>query len=161
MLHHGFPVPGRRTEHGDSGRDEVVTGAEDWVAGPLGERVREAVAEVERGRMPSLAVPPPPADRTGSQLLIDGDNVDLCIADKSVDDILPGRPEAGLYDDAQLDPDGSGHQSDQSMLKVGGEILASRLAKDHGYARRRVNDKAPAAVRLSRRLGQVGRPASS
>jgi hypothetical protein len=27
-------------------------------------------------------------------------------ADKSVDDILPGPPEAGLDDDAQLDPDG-------------------------------------------------------
>jgi hypothetical protein len=46
------------------------------------------------------------------------------------------------------------------MLKAGGEILASRLPEDHRYARRRVNDEAPPALRL-RRLGQLGRPASS
>ena len=34
------------------------------------------------------------------------------------------------------------------MFKAGDEILASRLAEDHGYARRRVNDEAPAALRL-------------
>jgi hypothetical protein len=34
------------------------------------------------------------------------------------------------------------------MLKVSGEILASRLAEDHGDARRRVDDKAPAALGL-------------
>ena len=97
-------VPAGRTQHGDAGRGEVVAGAEHGVPGPLGERVREAVAEVERGWMPSLAVSPPPAHRTGRQLLIDGDDVDLRIAEKPVDDILPGRPEAGLDDDAQLNP---------------------------------------------------------
>jgi hypothetical protein len=107
-----------------------------------------------------LAVPPPPAHRTGRQLLIDGDDVDLRITEKAVYDILPGRPQAGLDDDAQLNPDGSGHQPDQGMLEVGGEILASRLAEDHGYARRCVNDKAPTTLRL-RRQGQLGRPASS
>jgi hypothetical protein len=60
-----LPVPGRRTQYGDSGRGEVVACAEHGVAGPLGERVREAVAEVECGRMASLAVPAPPADRAG------------------------------------------------------------------------------------------------
>jgi deazaflavin-dependent oxidoreductase (nitroreductase family) len=106
-----------------------------------------------------------PAHRAGRQLLIDGDDVDLRVTEKPVYDILPGRPEAGLDDDAQLNPDGSGHQPDQGMLKVGGEILASRLAEDHGYARRRVNDEAPAALRL--RLSQcwcssstVGPPAA-
>ena len=98
--------------------------------------------------MPSLAVSPPPAHRTGRQLLIDGDDVDLRITEKPVYDILPGRPEAGLDDDAKLNPDGSGHQPDQGMLKAGDEILASRLAEDHGYARRRINDEAPAALRL-------------
>jgi hypothetical protein len=44
--------------------------------------------------MPSLAVSPPPAQRTGRQLLIDGDYVDLRITEKPVYDILPGRPEA-------------------------------------------------------------------
>ena len=91
----------------------------------------------------------------------DGDDVDLRITEKPVYDILPGRPEAGLDDDAQLNPDGSGHQPDQGMLEVGGEILACRLAEDHGYARRRVNDEASAALRLRRRLRQLGRPASS
>jgi hypothetical protein len=96
--------------------------------------------------MPSLAVSPPPAHRTGRQFLIDGDDVDLRITEKPVYDILPGRPEAGLDDDAQLNPDGSGHQPDQGMLKAGGEIPTSWLAEDHGYARRRVNDEAPAAL---------------
>ena len=130
----GSPVAGGRTQHGDAGRCEVVPGAEHGVPGPLSERVREAIAEVERGRMPSLAVSPPPAHRAGRQLLIDGDDVDLRITEKPVYDILPGRPEAGLDDDAQLNPDGSGHQPDEGMLKAGGEILASRLAEDHGYA---------------------------
>ena len=98
----------------------------------------EPVKIIDRGRGPELA------------------NIRITIYD-----ILPGRPEAGLDDDAQLNPDGSGHQPDQGMLKAGGEILASRLAEDHGYARRRVNDKAPAALRLRRRLRQLGRPASS
>lgn len=98
--------------------------------------------------MPSLAVSPPPADRAGRQFLIDGHDVDLRITEKPVYDILPGRPESGLDDDAQLKPDGSGHQPDQGILKMGGEILASWLAEDHGYARRRVNDKASAALRL-------------
>jgi hypothetical protein len=40
-------------------------------------------------------------------------------------------------------------------------IFASRLAEDHGYARRRVNDEAPAALWLRRRLGHPGRPVSS
>jgi hypothetical protein len=46
------------------------------------------------------------------------------------------------------------------MLKVGSEIPASWLAEDHGYTRRRVNDKAPAVLRLWR-LSQLGTPASS
>jgi len=156
-----FPVPGGRAQHGDAGRGEVVACAEHGVPGALGERVREAVAEVERGWMPSLAVSAPPAHRAGRQFLIVGDDVDLRITEKPLYDILPGRPESGLDDDAQLNPDGSGHQPDQGMLKVGGEILASRLAEDNGHARRRVNDKAPAALRLRRRLRQLGRPASS
>jgi hypothetical protein len=118
------------------------------VPGLLGERVGEAVAEVERGRVPSLAVSPPPAHRAGRQFLIDGDDVDLRITEEPVDDILPARPEAGLDDGAELNPDGSGHQADQGMFKVGGEILASRLAEDHGDTRRGVDDKAPAALGL-------------
>jgi hypothetical protein len=109
--------------------------------------------------MPALAVPPPPAHRPGRQLLIDGDDVDLRITEKPVYDILPCWPEPGLDDDAQLNPDGSGHQPDQGMLKAGGKIIAPWLAEDHGYAPRRVNDEAPAALR--RRLGQRGRPAPS
>ena len=80
--------------------------------GPLGKRVREAVAEVERGPMPSLAVSPPPAHRAGRQILIDSNDVDLRIAEKPVYDILPSGPKAGLDDDAQLNPDGSRHQPD-------------------------------------------------
>jgi hypothetical protein len=103
----------------------------------------------------ALGTQPEPGDEG------EGDDVDLRITEKPVYDILPGRPEARLDDDAQLNPDGSGHQPDQGMLKVGGEILACWLAEDHGYARRRVNDKASAALRLKRRLRQLGRPASS
>src|SRR5580692_644313 len=110
--------------------------------------------------MPPLAVSPPPTYRTSRQLLIDSDDVDLRITEKPVYDILPGRPKAALDDNAQLNPDGSGHQPNQGMLKVDGELLASWLTEDHGYARRRVNDEAPAALRL-RRLGQLGTPASS
>jgi hypothetical protein len=101
--------------------------------GPLGKRVREAVADVERGPMPSLAVSPPPAHRASRQILIEGDDVDLRIAEKPVYDILPSGPKAGLDDDAQLNPDGSRHQPDQGMLKVGSEIPASWLAEDHRY----------------------------
>ena len=103
--------------------------------------VRSASAYVKQSPKLSAAgcLPLPylrhPLIATGRQFLIDGDDVDLRITEKPFYDILPGRPEAGLDDDAQLNPDGSGHQPDQGMLKVGGEILASRLAEDHGYTR--------------------------
>jgi len=63
--------------------------------GPPGKRVREAVAEVERGPMPSLAVSPPPAHRASRQILIDSDDVDLRIAEK------PERVHVAAYGQRQ------------------------------------------------------------
>ena len=59
--------------------------------GPLSERVRETVAEIEPGRMPSLAISPPAAHRTGGQVRIDGHDVDLGVTEEPVDNVLPGR----------------------------------------------------------------------
>jgi hypothetical protein len=63
--------------------------------GPPGKRVREAVAEVERGPMPSLAVSPPPAHRASREILIDSDDVDLRIAEK------PERVHVAAYGQRQ------------------------------------------------------------
>src|SRR5689334_8917693 len=63
--------------------------------GPPGKRVRKAVAEVERGPMPSLAVSPPPAHRASRQILIDSDDVDLRIAEK------PERVHVAAYGQRQ------------------------------------------------------------
>jgi hypothetical protein len=70
------------------------------VSGSLGERVTEAVAEIEPGRMPSLAVSPPAARRAGGQIHVYGHDVDLRVAKEPVDNVLPGGPQPGLDDDA-------------------------------------------------------------
>jgi nitroimidazol reductase NimA-like FMN-containing flavoprotein (pyridoxamine 5'-phosphate oxidase superfamily) len=78
--------------HGDVRRGEVVAGAQHGVAGPVGECVREAVAEIEPGRMPPLAVSPPAAHRTVGQVRVDGHDVHLRVTKEPIDNVLPGRP---------------------------------------------------------------------
>ena len=106
--------------------------------------------------MPPLAVSPPPAHRTVGQIRIDGHDVHLCVTKEPLDNVLPGRPQPGLDDDAQLDADGGRHQADKGLLKAGRKFFATRLAEDDRYGRRRIDDKAP-----RRRPRQRGRPVSS
>jgi len=144
------------SDHGDVRRREIVAGAQHGVPGPVGERVGEAVAEIEPGRMPPLAVSPPPAHRTVGQIRIDGHDVDLRVTKESLDNVLPGRPQPGLDDDTQLDSDGGRHQADKGILKAGRKFFATRLGQDDRYGRRRIDDQAPL-----RRPCQRGRPVSS
>jgi len=144
------------SDHGDVRRREIVAGAQHGVPGPVGERVGEAVAEIEPGRMPPLAVSPPPAHRTVGQIRIDGHDVDLRVTKESLDNVLPGRPQPGLDEEAQLDSDGGRHQADKGILKAGREFFATRLGQDDRYGRRRIDDQAPL-----RRPCQRGRPVSS
>jgi hypothetical protein len=88
------------------------------VPGPLGERVSEAVTEVEPGWIASLAVPPPSAHRTGGQVRVDGHDVDLCVTKEPVNYILPNRPQPSLDDYAELDVDGRRHQPGQGVFKM-------------------------------------------
>jgi hypothetical protein len=108
--------------------------------GPVGERVREAVAEIEPGRMPPLPISPPAAHRTVGQVRIDGHDIYLCVAKEPVDNVLAGRPQPSLDDDAQLDAYGGRHQPDERILKVNREFFATRLAEDDRYGRRRIDD---------------------
>ena len=124
--------------------------------GPVGERIGEAVAEIEPGWMPPLSIPPPAAHRTIGQVSIDGHDVHLCVAKEPVDNILPGRSQPSLDDNAQLDAYGGRHQPDEGIFKMGGKLFATRLGEDDRYGRRRIDDKAAAC-----RLCQRGRPASS
>ena len=106
--------------------------------------------------MPPFPISPPAAHCTVGQVRIDGHDVHLCVTEEPVDDIMPGRPQPSLDDNAQLDTYGGWHQPDEGILKVTREFLATRLAEDDRYGSRRIDDKAPL-----RRLGQRGRPASS
>ena len=151
-----MPAPYRSSHHSNIGRGEVITGAQYGVPSSLGERVREAVTEIQPGGMTSCAVSPPAAHRPGGQVRVNGHDVDLRVTEEPVDDILPGRPEPGLDDDAQLDTDGGGHQPGEGVLQAGRQLVAARFAEDDRYGCRGVDDKAPA-----RRLRQRGRPASS
>jgi hypothetical protein len=148
--------PGLRAHHGYIGRREVTTDAQNRVPRSLGERVCEAVTEIQPGRVTSFAVSPPAAHRPGGQVCVNGHDVDLRVTEKSVDNILAGRPEPGLDDDAQLDADSSWHQPGESIFQVDRKLVASRFGEDDRYGRRSVNDKAPAP-----RLRQRGRPAAS
>ena len=70
--------------------------------------------------------------------------------------VLPGRPQPGLDDHAQLDATGGWHQPDEGIFKMGGKFFAARLGEDDRYGRRRIDDKAP-----RHRLCQRGRPVPS
>ena len=106
--------------------------------------------------MPSLPVSPPAAHGTLGQVGIDGHDVHLGIAQEPAGNILPGRPEPNLDDDAQLDPYGGWHQPDKSIFKMSGKLVAARLGEDDRNDRRRINDEAAAP-----RHGQRGKPVSS
>ena len=106
--------------------------------------------------MTSFAVSPPAAHRPGGQVCVNGHDVDFRVTEKSVDNILPGRPEPGLDDDTQLDTDSGWHQPGKSIFQVVRKLVAPRFGEDDGYGRRSVNDKAP-----THRLRQRGKPASS
>ncbi len=145
-----------RAYHDNIGRGEVITGTQNGVPGSLGERVCEAVAKIQPGRMMSFAVSPPAAHRPGGQVCVNGHDVDLRIAEKPIDNILPGGPEPGLDDDAQFDADGGWHQPGESIFQVDRKLIAPPFGEDDRHCRRSVNDKAPVP-----RLRQRGRPASS
>jgi prevent-host-death family protein len=80
-----YPVPGRTTLMSVAAKSLPVysTGCPVWV----GERIGEAVAEIEPGRMPPPSISPPAAHRTVGQVSIDGDDADLCVAKEPVDNI--------------------------------------------------------------------------
>ncbi len=106
--------------------------------------------------MPPLSVSPPAAHRTVGQVSIDGHNVDLRVAKKPVDNVLPGRPQPSLDHHAQLDTYGSRHQPDEGIFQMAGKLFATRLGEDDRYGRGRIDDKA-----LLRRPCHRGKPASS
>ena len=100
----------------------------------LGERVRKAVAEIKPSWMPPFAIPAPAAHGSGGEVGVYGHDVDLRVTEEAVHNVLPGRPEPGLDDDAEFDTDGGRHQPGQGALKVSREFVAPRLTEDdrHG-----------------------------
>jgi hypothetical protein len=106
--------------------------------------------------MVPFAISPPAAHRTGSQVCIDGHDLDLRVTKEPFDNVWPGWPQPGFEDDAQLDAYGGRHQPGKRILEVGRKFLASGFAEDDRHGGRRVDDKAPA-----RWVRQRGRPASS
>src|ERR1700756_5590463 len=85
-------------EGGDVSRGEVITGTQDRVTGEFGKRISKAVAVIQPGRVPSLAVPTPGAHCTVGQLRVHRDDIDPGVAQKAVNDVLAGGPEAGFDD---------------------------------------------------------------
>jgi hypothetical protein len=84
--------------------------------------------------MAPFAVSPPAAHRPGGQVRIYRHNVDFRVPEEPVDGILPGRPEPGLDDDAQFNPDGGGHQPRKGILQVTCDLAGARFTKNdrHG-----------------------------
>ena len=109
-------MPGPGAHHSNIGGGEVITDAQYGVPGSLGERVCEAVTEIQPGGMTPLAISSPAAYRPGGQVCVNRHDVDLRVTEESVDDVLPSRPEPGLDDDAQLDADGGRHQPGEGVL---------------------------------------------
>ena len=109
-------MPGLGAYHSNISGGEVITDAQYGVPGSLGERVCEAVTEIQPGWMTPFAISPPAAHRPGGQVCVNGHDVDLRITEEPVDNVLPGRPESGLNDDAQLDADGGRHQPGEGVL---------------------------------------------
>ena len=108
------PVLG--AHHSNIGGGEVITDAQYGVPGSLGERVCEAVTEIQPGWMTPFAISPPAAHRPSGQVCINRHDVDLRVTEEPVDNVLPSRPEPSLNDDAQLDADGGGHQPGKGVL---------------------------------------------
>jgi hypothetical protein len=79
------------------------------VPGPFGERVREAIAQIEASRMAALAVSPPAAHRARGQVSVDRNDVDHRVTKEPVDNVLSGGPEPGLDNYPQVDADGRWH----------------------------------------------------
>ena len=75
--------------HSNIGGGEVITCAQYGVPGSLGERVCEAVTEIQSGWMTPFAISPPAAHRPGGQVCVNGHDVDLRVTEESVDDVLP------------------------------------------------------------------------
>jgi hypothetical protein len=86
------------------------------VPGSLGERVCEAVTEIQPGWVMPSAISPPAAHRPGGQVCVNGHDVDPRVTKEPVDNVLPSGPEPGLNDDAQLDADGGRHQPGEGVL---------------------------------------------
>jgi hypothetical protein len=66
--------------------------------------------------MTPFAISPPAAHRPGCHVCVDRHDVDLRVTKEPVDNVLPGGPEPGLNDDAQLDADGGRHQPREGVL---------------------------------------------
>jgi hypothetical protein len=96
----GWIKPELGAHHSNIGGGEVITDAQYGVPGSLGERICEAVAEIQPGWMTPFAIPPPAAHRPSGQVCVNGHDVDLGVTEEPVDNVLPGRPEPGLNDDA-------------------------------------------------------------
>ena len=108
--------PGPGAHHSNTGGGEVITDAQYGVPGSLGERVCEAVTEIQPGWMTPFAISPPAAHRPGGQVCVNRHDVDLRVTKEPVDNVLPSGPEPGLNDDAQLDADGGRHQPREGVL---------------------------------------------
>jgi hypothetical protein len=89
----------------------------------------------------SVAAKSSPVHNTGCPVLsasayVNGHHVHLCVTKEPVDHVLPGRPQPSLNDDAQLDAYGGRHQPDEGILKVGRNLVATRLAGDDRHGSR-------------------------
>ena len=82
------------THHSNIGGGEVITCAQYGVPGSLGERVCEAVTEIQSGWMTPFAISPPAAHRPGGQVCVNGHDVDLRVTEEPVDDVLPAAGQS-------------------------------------------------------------------
>jgi hypothetical protein len=108
--------PALEARHSNIGGGEVITGAQYGVPGSLGERVCEAITEIQSGWMTPFAISPPAAHGPGGQVCVNRHDVDLRVTKEPVDNVLPSGPEPGLDGDAQLDTDGGRHQPREGVL---------------------------------------------
>jgi hypothetical protein len=82
--------------HSNIGGGEVITDAQYGVPGSLGERVCEAITEIQPGGMTPFAISPPAAHRPGGQVCINRHDVDLRVTEEPVPGCLACSSRAQL-----------------------------------------------------------------
>jgi len=119
---------------------EIIPFEEEWLSHCDRERVREAVAVIQAGAMPSLSKPAECAARQFAVFCVYWYEFDACPADEVIEIAQPFGAVSRLDDDGDLDERGNGHPANVSGLDGFDEGTPFAFALEDGNKGRRVDD---------------------